>query len=109
MSPTRHNFDNLQFIAWVQEPGGEFRMHYGLAVMFDHHASREKLLSHQKLLDRASEGGGGLGAITGNGAIFHTRMALSQSFQTGSYPSRRMRAETSSGERSSAILNWPVA
>ncbi len=35
--------------------------------------------------------------------------AASQSFQTGSYPRRRIRSATSLGERSSAMSNWPVA
>src|SRR5439155_4306634 len=40
---------------------------------------------------------------------FHDVNAASQSFQTGSYPRRRMRSATSRGERSSAMSNCPVA
>jgi len=39
----------------------------------------------------------------------HAVNAASQSFHTGSYPSRRINSATSPAERSSAILNCPVA
>ena len=46
---------------------------------------------------------------SGNPALHHALKAASQSFHTGSYPSRRRRRAISAGERSSAISNWPVA
>src|SRR5207249_2208728 len=83
-SASRHNFYDFEPISWLHDFFREFRRRNRLAVVFHHHASRQKLLPNQKLLDRARQGTLDSSAISRDETRFHAVSAASQSFQAGS-------------------------
>src|SRR6185312_6264673 len=51
----RHDFYNLEPVAGLQLAPRKFRRRHGLAVVFHHHAARQKFLPDEKLLDGAGK------------------------------------------------------
>ena len=54
-SAARNNLHDLQPIAGFKLAMGKFRRRHGVAVVFHHHAAREKILRDEKCFDRAGE------------------------------------------------------
>ncbi len=53
--PPGHDFYDLQAVARAEQAGGKFRRRDGLAVVFNHHASRQQLAAHEELLQGAGK------------------------------------------------------
>ena len=68
-SPASDDLYDLKAIPGIDLAAGKFRRRDGVAVMFHHHAARQKILGEEKLFERARQARGDGLAIGGDGRI----------------------------------------
>lgn len=86
-SAARDDLNDFEPVAGTDAARGELGRGDRFAIVLDHNAAREELLGKKKRFEGAGELRGDFATI-GNDDIHYSVSAASQSFQTGSYPSR---------------------